>query len=255
MKPRRRPSWNIRRALSTALGAALVALAAWYAWIHYGEPTAPIAAVCGAVMLHLGLHALHERQRMLGLALGALSLLAVLISLLAVIGRVASQHDVRVHDVRSNNEMRRLAETIEREAKAEFESASLAAVAECSRAASLKANPRGPMCKAAEVREEKARERLDAARERLATIGVAKVEDSGARRLAAILPLSEDQIALYQPLLLPIWLELSGLALLTYGLSPRTTAPYVEQPKRRRRKRKAAVVGGATNVVNFPKRT
>jgi hypothetical protein len=178
----------------------------------------------------------------------------VVISLIAVIGRVASQNDVRLHDVKSGNELRRLAEVEEAEAKVERDTTRKAAMAECSRADNPAADPRGPRCAAAEKREKEARERLDAARERLVSVGVAKVEDSGAQRIAAIVPLSEAQIALYQPLLLPIWLELSGLALLTYGLSQPTAAPYVEVKRRRRRKQKATVARGATNVVNFPKR-
>lgn len=252
MKTRRRPSWDIRRGVSTLAGSALVGLAAWYAWEHFKDPSAPIAAVFGAVMLHLGQYAWQSRQRALACSLAALSLFAVVISLTAVIGRVASQNDVRSHTIASSNEMRRLAEVEEAEAKDEKDAATKAAIAECSRAANPKADPRGPMCIAAEKREQAARERLDSARERLAVMGVAKVEDSGAKRLAAILPLSEAQIALYQPLLLPIWLELSGLALLTFGLSHRTAAPNEKSRRRKRRTRKPSRDSRPSNVVTFP---
>lgn len=252
MKRRRVPRWDIRRGVSTLAGSTLVGLAAWYAWEHFKDPAAPIAAVFGAVMLHLGQHAWRSQQRALACSLAALSVFALLISLTAVIGRVASQNDVRSHTIASSNEMRRLAEVEEAEAKADRDAAARIALAECSRADNPKADPRGPKCIAAEKREKEARERLDAARERLALMGVAKVEDSGARRLAAILPLTEAQIALYQPLLLPIWLELSGLALLTFGLSHRTAEPPEKIRRKKRRTKRTRRESRPSNVVTFP---
>jgi hypothetical protein len=48
---------------------------------------------------------------------------------------------------------------------------------------------------------------------------------------------SEAQIGTVQPLLLLVWIELSGIVLLTFGLSARHSS-VVEQPKRRRGRKK-----------------
>jgi hypothetical protein len=42
-----------------------------------------------------------------------------------------------------------------------------------------------------------------------------------------------------QPLLLPVWLEINGIVLLTFGLSHAPKAP-VEKPQRKARKQKRA---------------
>jgi hypothetical protein len=52
--------------------------------------------------------------------------------------------------------------------------------------------------------------------------------------------LSEAQIGTVQPPLLPVWLEVSGLVLLTYGLSSARREAPVEKPQRRARKEKRA---------------
>ena len=80
-----------------------------------------------------------------------------------------------------------------------------------------------------------------------------------ARRLAGVTGLPEAAIALYQPLMLPVWLELSGLVLLTYGLSPGgpvQKAAVARKRTIRRRKRqhrfKASVGKPTLKVVQAP---
>ena len=55
-----------------------------------------------------------------------------------------------------------------------------------------------------------------------------------ARRLAAILPLTEEQVALYMPLVLPLAISITGLLLIAVG-AQRPPAP-AKAPKRKGRK-------------------
>jgi hypothetical protein len=106
-----------------------------------------------------------------------------------------------------------------------------------------------------EDRATEARKRLEAARSKLVELGANAVEDPSARRLAAILPVSEAQVALFQPMMLPVWLELSALSLLTYGLSPaRKPAPEPKVAVKRKNCRKATVKKPSATVIPFARR-
>ena len=86
-----------------------------------------------------------------------------------------------------------------------------------------------------EARADQSRQRLETARTELANAGVVQ-SDPQARRLAAILPVSEEAIALYQPIILPISISVLGLLLIAVGAH----TPKRRKAKRRgRRKRKA----------------
>ena len=106
------------------------------------------------------------------------------------------------------------------------------AAAECSRA-SKGADPRGPQCRAAEQRADNGQQRLQAARDAVAQAGVVP-KDSQAVRLAAILPVSEEAVALYQPIVLPVAISVLGLLLVSAGAhnSPKP----VKAPRRKGRK-------------------
>jgi hypothetical protein len=105
-------------------------------------------------------------------------------------------------------------------------------------------------------REAAARQRVDEARTKLAGVGAHTVEDPLARRLAATLPVSEGAIQLYLPLLLPVWLELSDLVLVRFGLAP-PRREVRSKARRRRAKQKAKPHKSPTprlgNVVKFPR--
>ena len=77
------------------------------------------------------------------------------------------------------------------------------AVAECT-------SGRGPKCEGLEDRADAARRRVAEAGTELVRLGSGIVEDRAAKRLAAFLPVSEGTIGLATPLILPVWLELSG---------------------------------------------
>jgi hypothetical protein len=141
-----------------------------------------------------------------------------------------------------------------KDAKADVEAAEAKAAAECSRA-SKGANPQGPLCKAAEDRAEKSRQRLEAARDRVAQAGVVP-KDPAASRIAAVLPFSEAAIQLYQPLILPLSISALGLLLIAVGAhTPRRRK--AKKRKGKQRKRKPRLGKGAqpsANVVPLRRR-
>lgn len=58
--------------------------------------------------------------------------------------------------------------------------------------------------------------------ERLAKLAPTKSADAGNDRLAAVLRIDPDTVALYVPLFLPLGLELGGFIFLAFGLAPRS---------------------------------
>jgi hypothetical protein len=205
-------SYTAQRVAASLIGAGLVGLSGYLTWEHSHDFTAPIAAIVGAGMFHFGETALRARRWLTGTLLGLLGLLAVAISLGAVIDRTSSRYDAGTQARASENLPRLAAQKAEAEAKKAVEKAEADASAEC-----ISGN--GPRCTGLEKRAGEARERLKSARSELTKLGAPTAEDPAARRIAAWLGVSEAQVGLTQPLLLPVWIELSGLVLLTYGLS------------------------------------
>jgi hypothetical protein len=132
---------------------------------------------------------------------------------------------------------RELALTAEKDAKAAVEAAEAKAAAECSRA-KKGADPRGPLCQAAESRAEASRERLEAARSGVAQAGVVP-KDPAASRIAAVLPIPEEAVRLYQPLVLPLAISALGLLLIAAGAhSPKRRRKAKGAVRKRKRKRR-----------------
>jgi hypothetical protein len=96
-----------------------------------------------------------------------------------------------------------LARDAEKEAKAVADSDELAAKAEC-------ATGRKAKCLGLEARADNSLQRLETARSAVAQAGVAP-KDPMASRIAAVLPIPEEAVRVYQPLILP--LAISGLEL------------------------------------------
>jgi hypothetical protein len=181
-------------------------------------------------MLHFAEAAWSERQRLRAVAFAGLATLASLICLTAVLDRVATAYDARIQGRQSENLPRVEAQKVLATAEAAAKASEVAAAAECT-------SGRGARCKGLEERAEAARRRVTEARTELVKLGSATVEDPMARRLAALLPVSEAWIGTAQPLMLPVWLELSGLVLLTYGLAPRLQTAPTKKIRRRKKKR------------------
>jgi hypothetical protein len=126
----------------------------------------------------------------------------------------------------ANRHRQEVAERIELKRAAEKDAKSVAAEDEA--AAKLEcATGAGPKCKGLEARADQSRQRLEAARTELAQAGVVPT-DPQARRLAAILPVSEEAIQLYQPIILPVSISVLGLLLIAAG---------AHKPKRRKVRR------------------
>jgi hypothetical protein len=143
-----------------------------------------------------------------------------------------------------------LARAAEKDAKAVATSDEEAAKAEC-------ATGKGPKCTSLEARADKSRERLQAARDAVAKAGVIPT-DPQARRIAAILPVTEEAVTLYQPLILPLSISVLGLLLVAVGAhQPKRPAPKRKGRSRKRRSKprsRALPIPLPANVVAHPRR-
>jgi hypothetical protein len=157
---------------------------------------------------------------------------ALSVILVAAVERTGGAKDSADRDRQAHELKLRLAEAAVTEAKAQADTLKGKADAECSRS-SKKVDPRGPLCKAAEERADKAAKALKSARDEVVKIGPAP-RDPMASRLAGVLPISEADIALYQPLILPLSISVLGLLLIAAG----THSPHRRKAKTRRGKRK-----------------
>jgi hypothetical protein len=233
---------KLQRSVASFVGLGIIAYSGWLTWQHTHDVAQPLAAVVGAGMFHFGETACRCRRWISGLCFGLLGLLAVAISLSVVIDRVSSRYDAQTQTRQSENLPRRLAVTALDEAKAELVQADQAAAHEC-------ASGRKAKCLGLEARANAARERVQEARSELAKLGALTAEDPSARRIAAVLGVSEARVRLVTPLLLPVWLELSGLTLLTIGLSPAVHIPETKQRKRKPRANRYVTKGRAVKKL------
>jgi hypothetical protein len=139
-----------------------------------------------------------------------------------------------------------LARQAEQEAKTTADADEAAALVEC-------ASGRKARCLGLEARADSSRKRLEAARDVLAKAGIAPT-DPQARRLAAILPVSEEAVALYAPLILPVAISAIGLLLIAAGAHPPERRKVQKRKgKRKRRRRKVIPQPSWSNVVPLRK--
>ncbi len=210
--------------------------------------SAPIAAVVGAGMFHLSGACRQDRRHLSALIFLGLGALAASITLLATLDRVASTKDRSIQGRRSEKLARVEAQAAKTRAEAGLAKEESEAAREC-------ASGRGPKCLGLEQRADAARQRVSAASADIVRLGAEIAEDSMAKRLAAFLPVSEAKVSLWQPVMLPTWLDLSGLALLTFGLGyapQRQPEPKREKAKKKRKKsaRRSAVIVPFARAIN-----
>src|SRR5262245_33414856 len=153
-----------QRVAASLIGAGLVGLSGYLTWEHSHDFTAPIAAVVGAGMFHFGETAWRARRWLTGTLLGLLGLLAVAISLAAVIDRTSSRYDAATQSRASENLPRKEAEKALTKAEKALEAAEAEASVECR-------SGDGPKCKGLERRANEARERVKEARTELSKLG------------------------------------------------------------------------------------
>jgi hypothetical protein len=190
----------------------------------------------------------HDRRYVLALLLWAALVPAMSVVFTAAVERSGGARDGANRDRQVIAQRIELKRSAEKEATAVADSDELAAKAEC-------ATGRGTKCQGAEARADNSRQRLEAAREAVAKAGVAPT-DPQARRLAAILPVSEEAIALYQPIILPVAISAIGLLLIAAGAHQpkRREAPKrMGKRKRRRRRKAAAPQPSQSNVIRLRK--
>ncbi len=176
----------------------------WASTLVLGAVGATLAA---AIALPIAERALAKGYWLKALGLGLFFLVMLAASFSTSVGRVGAKHDGDVASARGHNARMKLAQDA-------YEAAKATAADECKK--------RGPLCRKAEEAEK-------AARDALVAIPAVKVEDPMSRRLAAATGLSEATVALYQPLLFPLALQIGGFFFLAYGFAPaRNEVPVIE---------------------------
>ena len=210
-----------------------------------------ITAVAAIVPI-LAARCWQARRYFLALLLWGSMIPALSLVFSAAVERTGSARDEANRDRQVIAQKIELARSAERDAKAVADADEAKAVAECSRAA--KGSPRGPLCTAAEGRADTSRQRLQTARDAVASAGVV----SQAVRLAAILPVSEESVALYQPIVLPVAISVLGLLLISAGAHQQPARPTkVVRKAKGKRKHKPRLSKGpqpSANVVPLRRR-
>lgn len=193
-------------AAETGLNAEhLAASEGWASTLVLGAVGATLAA---AIALPIAERALAKGYRLKAFGLGLFFVVMLASSFSTSVGRVGSKHDGDVSSARGHNARMLLAQQA-------YDAAMKTVEDECKK--------RGPLCRKAEAA-------VTEARAALAAVPAAKVEDPMARRLAAASGLSEATVALYQPLLFPLALQIGGFFFLAYGFAPaaREEAPIID---------------------------
>ena len=193
-----------------------------------------------------------DGRRVLALLLWAAMVPALSLIFTAAVERTGGARD-EANRVRQVIAQRiELTKSAENDAKAIADADEAAAMAEC-------ASGRKAKCLGLEARADQSRQRLEAARDAVAKAGVIPT-DPQARRLAAIQPVSEEAIALYQPIILPVAISVLGLLLITAGAhQPTPVKPQKRRKGKRRRKprlgpRKPAAKTASATIVPFARK-
>jgi hypothetical protein len=176
-------------------------------------------AIAGALLPMYAGHALKQRQWLMAIACWLATPLVVSLVLFAAINRVGGAADEqqlqRDRDTRAGT----LAAKDEEEKTKAWEDAREAATRECS--SGPVNQQRGPKCLEAERKRDAARVALDASRTALREAPQVH-PDAGARRVAAMLPITEAQVRLYQPLAVPTVMAILASLFATIAMTLKT---------------------------------
>lgn len=235
-------SYRICQTVATVVGAVLIGTDTWLnaehtmeSEGHFGSLTfATVAATIGAAAaLPLAERAISAGHHAKSLGLGLFFALMVAFSFSASVDRVGSARDGTIAGKKAENAGYSMAVRSLDDARQELVDARSAAVQEC-------ATGRGPNCLDLEAKVEPARGRVEKAKAELARAGAPKVEDSMATRIVAVLPLTVEQVQTFQPLILPLGLQIGGFLFLALGLAPRKRRRRLVPRKKARAKRRNA---------------
>ena len=239
---RRSNNIPLMKFVATGVGIALCGVEFWLnaehvahveGWASSLVAAVVVASIGAAAALPLAERAAKARQAAKAAGLALFFLLMVAFSFCASVERIGGKRDGETAAARADNTR----VVLMREG---YEAAQKTAAAECAKSQASR------KCRAAE-------EAVTKAREGLASKPAERVVDSMAVRISAALPfLTAADVELYQPLVLPLGLQLGGFLMLALGLSPRHREP---EPKAKRKPRKRAAAKPAVkalgNVVNL----
>jgi hypothetical protein len=233
----------VMKIVATGVGVALCGVEVWLnaehiahveGWASSLVAAVIVASIGAAAALPLAERAAKAKQMAKSIGLALFFLLMVAFSFTASVDRVGGRRDSETASARGDNTR----VVLLREG---YEAAKKTAAAEC-------ASGQGKKCRAAE-------EAVAKAREALASKPTERVENSMAVRISAALPfITATDVELYQPLVLPLGLQLGGFLMLALGLSPRRAEPEPKPKAKRKPRKKAAAKPKAKtlgNVVNL----
>jgi hypothetical protein len=230
------PIWKITATIGgTALTGAAVALNAQHiahseGWDSPLVAAAVIVTLCAACTPPFAERVAKTGQPAKAACLWLFFCLAVAFSLTSSIARSSGYASGKLAGVEQANTRSQLAQEA-------YVAAQAAQAAECVK--------RGPKCRAAEGA-------ATAARNALAAAAPVQATDPGAERLAAVLGIRQSTVQLYDPLLLPLGLELGGFIFLAAGLAPRRSNGLKIEPVAKRSPAAAKIAADA--VATAPKR-
>lgn len=218
------PLWKVT---ATVGGGALTGTAVWLnaehvaaseGWLSPLVLAGIIVTLCAAATPPLAERAAKTGQPVKAVTLWLFFALAVSFSLKASITRSGGYRDTQVAATEHNNVTARLAQDAYAVAAADRR-------LEC-------ASGRGPRCREADTA-------LGRARLALSLAAPTRTSDPAAERLAVLLGVSRETVALYSPLALPLGLELGGFIFLATGLSPRASQPAAKVSRPRKKAKSA----------------
>jgi hypothetical protein len=211
---------------------------------HYLVVGGAMTTIVAAILPVLAARSWSHRRYVLAILLWMAMVPALSVIVLAAVERTGSASDHANRDRQAIAQSIALARSAEQEAKTTADADEAAAMVEC-------ASRRKARCLGLEARAERSRERLAAARDAVAKAGVVP-RDPMASRIAAVLPVSEAAIQLYQPLILPLSISALGLLLIASG-AHRPKRREAPKRKRRRRRKAAAPQLSQSNVIRLRK--
>src|SRR5271157_4017098 len=221
--------------VATSIGIALCSVEVWLnaesvakveGWQSSLIPAVIIASISAAAAIPLSERAILSGQWLKSLGLTAFFLLMVTFSFTTSVSRTGEKQDNATNSARGDNTKIILL-------REGYEANKKTAEAECAK------NVTGSKCRNAE-------NMVKQSRDALAARPVERIENSMALRISSALPfITSAQVELYQPLVLPLGLQLGGFLMLALGLSPHRqnvtvgVTPSVTKTERKPRKKKA----------------